>query len=353
MPIDPPLMHAPRYPFTALVALGAGIVSMTWWTTGHLAGVFDVSAPIEAKPWALLASTLPHANPVHLIFNLMWWWPLGARLEGALGGPKAVGVFVLLAVLSSAAEFAIFSGGVGLSGVVYGLCTLLWVLQRKYPSLEGAVTKQTMQVFGIWFLLCIVFTLTDTMAIANVAHGVGALAGWLLGRCIIAERRAVPIAAVVAAGVLIALGATVARPVVNFSQEFRGSFYRGAVAFREGRYEEAAQHFEAANSERPHEPAILINLGSTYHELGRDAEALAMYRRAVELDPSERGVLGPYVAALIDIDAKRAVEADDFELAKALIEESLSWYENGVYPKQLFSWMEEEERRRGIVPQDP
>jgi len=46
------------------------------------------------------------------------------------------------AVGSSAAEFALFQGGIGLSGVGYGLFGLLWVLSWHASDFAGGVDSQ-------------------------------------------------------------------------------------------------------------------------------------------------------------------------------------------------------------------
>jgi Flp pilus assembly protein TadD len=56
------------------------------------------------------------------------------------------------------------------------------------------------------------------------------------------------------------------------------------VAFdelRSGRTEAAITKLQADNALSPRDPSRLINLGSAYARLGRDAEAAAMYRAAM------------------------------------------------------------------------
>ena len=83
-----------------------------------------------------------------------------------------MGIVLLFAAGSSAADYAVSFGGIGLSGVIYGLFGLLWVLSRYNPD-RGAVDPNTDVVFTAWFFLCIVLTYTGSMNVANVAHGAG------------------------------------------------------------------------------------------------------------------------------------------------------------------------------------
>jgi hypothetical protein len=75
-------------------------------------------------------------------------------------------------------------------------------------------------MFVGWFLLCILLTVTGVMPVANVAHGVGALLGMLLGFAICGRRQVqreciAGIAVVVLIGLL---GSTVYYPALNFSE---------------------------------------------------------------------------------------------------------------------------------------
>lgn len=343
MPIDPPIRDVVRYPFTCVIALGAIIVSVNWWAQGHWADPFFIEQPIESKPWTLVTSTLPHVSAVHLAFNLVWWWSLGARVERAWGGWKAGVIFVLLAVFSSAAEFAFLQGGVGLSGVVYGLCTLIWVAQAKVPALAGTITKRTLQFFGVWFIVCIVFTITGFMPVANIAHGAGALVGWILGKCLVAERRASWIAVLVTMIALVGVGATVARPTINFSPQFRDNGYKGWLAGQEGRYEDAARLLEDAAKERPTDVAILTNLGIAYVHLNRKAEALQLFEQVIAFEPSARDELAPFIASSFDFDADAAAKRGDLERVRSLAAESLRWNPAGTYAKQILLWADEAE----------
>jgi membrane associated rhomboid family serine protease len=219
MPLQPPLNEAPRYPVTSLIALGAIGVSLYWWTNHPIDALVPRGESVAREPWTLLSSILPHVGILHLVFNLSWWWYLGARLERAVGAVRTIGVVALLAIISSGAEFALVSSGVGLSGVVYGLCLFIWVAQRKIPALEGTVGPKALQVLGIWFVVCIVLTVTKIMPVGNVAHGAGAIAGWMLGKAVTAERGRAGWWIGLAALVALALwGATVGRPTVNMSQ---------------------------------------------------------------------------------------------------------------------------------------
>ena len=75
--------------------------------------VMNVRA-FEREPWRLVTSALPHANAFHLIFNVAWLWTLGTMLEERFGSFRLLGLVLLFAAGSAAAEYAIFLGVFGL-----------------------------------------------------------------------------------------------------------------------------------------------------------------------------------------------------------------------------------------------
>src|SRR5687767_4820112 len=126
----PPLVALPAFPATGATAFFAIAVTLAWWNGVDIAPLVDGPEIAKGELWRLVTSALPHANLLHLLFNLMWLWTLGTVLERELRSWPVVGLFVFLAAGSSAAEYALFRGGVGLSGVVYGLWAMLYVLSK-------------------------------------------------------------------------------------------------------------------------------------------------------------------------------------------------------------------------------
>src|SRR5207253_2758605 len=130
------------------------------------------------EPWRLVTSMLPHVSLPHLVFNLYWLWVFGTFLEKSFGALRFLGIVVLFAAGSSAAEWALEGSGVGLSGVGYGLFAMLRALRRR-PEFVGVADKDTATLFTVWFFVCIVTTWIGVMNVANVAHGAGAAIGYL------------------------------------------------------------------------------------------------------------------------------------------------------------------------------
>jgi len=200
--------------------IAAAGVSAAWWWFGVSAGALVMTHEWwPAQPWRLLTSALPHGGVLHLVFNLYWLWAFGTFIEQRLGHLKTGGMLVIFAAGSAAAEFAFLEGGVGLSGVGYGLFGFLWVASRESRRFAGAIDERTTQIFIGWFVLCIVLTLLNVLRIANIAHGVGAVLGIVLGLVYVNSGVRRHAMAALLAALLLASGiaASVARPYVNLS----------------------------------------------------------------------------------------------------------------------------------------
>src|SRR4051812_17827889 len=127
-----PALHFPATAGTMLLALG---VTAAWWFVKvDVTPLMENAQVAHGQLWRLLTSVLLHADPFHLAFNLFWFWYFGTIIESTFGSARTLGLFVLLALGSGAAEYAIYDGGIGLSGIGYGLFAMLWVLSRRDPQ---------------------------------------------------------------------------------------------------------------------------------------------------------------------------------------------------------------------------
>src|SRR5450432_2538036 len=135
----PPSWHEfPRFPVTAGTIVLAVIASGLYWSGQDVSVLMAGPGIRQWQLWRLLTSVLLHANLIHLLFNVYWLWIFGTLVEDVYGHGRTLAFFVIVAVGSSAAEYAFLSGGIGLSGVGYGLFGLLWTLSaaRRDPRLQ-------------------------------------------------------------------------------------------------------------------------------------------------------------------------------------------------------------------------
>jgi GlpG protein len=128
----------------------------------------------------MVSPILLHGGLLHLLFNMMWTWDLGPRIERAQSTLVLALAIVVLALFSNTAQY--IWGGTrnfgGMSGVVFGLFTYIWMWQlidpRKGLSLPSSL---------IWFMVIslVVMTLLDLPFIADEAHIGGFVAGIVYG----------------------------------------------------------------------------------------------------------------------------------------------------------------------------
>lgn len=284
----PPLSMLPHYPVVGGLALLSLAVTVAGW-----AEVVDVS-PLLATPhiwegqvWRLFTSILIHADFMHLAFNLYWLWVLGSVVEEEFGHLRTLGIVLFLAIGSMAPEYALLYGGVGLSGVGYGLAGMLWVLSRRDERFRGAMDRDTAALFVAWFFICILLTVTNVYPVGNIAHGAGAVLGALLGLAVSARRvRGTAVALAVVVPLAAGGAALYARPYINLTKERGWELSRlGYLALERDRDREAVRHLEAAVRVDESLGTAWFNLGLAHQRLGRRKEASEAYRRAVELEP--------------------------------------------------------------------
>lgn len=274
----------------ALCALAVGVTAFGW--LGKDVTPLHMSAhTFWQKPWQALTSVLPHGNVLHILFNVTMCFPLGRRIEAHYGSFRTLLFYVLLGAGSSAAEYAIFSGGIGLSGIVYGQWGFLWIASKRTMAFAGAVDNRTNVTFIVWFFFCIAATYTGALHIANVAHGAGALLGILTAYAVTTppKTRPLAIAGLVAAVVIIGLGATKLRPWVNMGGLAR-DLEREALDVGEEDPERAVALLRKASAQSPKNAQIWYNRGVYEYRLGNSAVAVDAFNKACSLadDKEER-----------------------------------------------------------------
>jgi membrane associated rhomboid family serine protease len=284
-----------RTPVTGLTCAAAIVLTLLWWENIGTDSLALDSRAFEYQPWRLLTSTLLHANAVHLFFNLYWTWKLGRIVESRIGSGTSAGLFLVLTIVPASAEFAVFWGGIGLSGLVYGLFGFLWVRGARDPKWSGIVDRGTILSFVVWFFICIVGTLTQVMLIANVAHAIGLGLGALIGRMAStpAGSRARWIASTAGLIVAIGLAASIGRPLVNHTGGIEHDLaYRGYLALQAEDDARALELIRRALARDDKQSDWWIYLAVAYERMGSDAEAIDAVEHAARLKPDDPTVHG-------------------------------------------------------------
>ena len=303
--------------------MAAAASVLRWVGDGDFSAWMMAPEAMGGEPWRLLTSCLLHGDPVHLLFNLYWLWILGTRVEETVGSTRVALGYVAVGAGSSAAEWALSSGGIGLSGIGYGLFGFLWVASRRDPRFSDAMPTQTAKLFVAWFFLCIVLTVLDLWRIGNVAHGSGAVLGALFGfaeleRHYQRKLRMAGVAGLVSTLTLIAVGAAFFRPQINFSgSPGRAHADEGLVLLEEhdpARADDAVAAYRSALAIDDSVANWWFNYGVALERTGDREACIAAYEHALDLEPSDP----TYRSAVAAWRARGAYEADasgDFDRA--------------------------------------
>ena len=306
-----------RWPITVGTALLAVANTALWWS-GHydVQGLVLSSEAFWAEPWRLLTSTLLHGGVLHLLFNLYWLWIFGRWIESEYGQARTLAFFAVVAVGSGAAEFALFRGGVGLSGVGYGMFAFLWAAGRREPRYTAVVDQNVVTLFVGWFFFCIVATAADVLQIANVAHGMGALLGGAVGFAATTKgRERVAWSGLFTALIAVSLaGASVARPYVNIGGGGIAVEREAESALDEGEPERAAKLYRQVIESYGETARLRYNLGVAFQQSGRFRDAAEAFGRAAELDPHDEQYASAAVSVYVWL-AKAAFNDGNYEKA--------------------------------------
>jgi membrane associated rhomboid family serine protease len=288
VPRFPRWKEIPDYPVIIGIAVLATGVTIAWGTGTNISSLFESAEIRRGQFWRFATSVLPHLDILHLAFNLYWLLLLGTAVERIYGHFRTLLLILLLATGSGAFDFAFARGGVGLSGVGYGLFGLLYVLSQHDERFKESLDKRTINLFVGWFFVCIFTTAVHLFNVANVAHAAGAALGLLLGYAIVLPARRVLIGASIGLLILLGVGgATLARPFINLSSQGGYEEARwGYDALIANRNQDAIRWYRDAVKYQPKVPSFWFNLGIAYQRSNDQAAASAAYQRAYDLDPT-------------------------------------------------------------------
>jgi GlpG protein len=139
---------------------------------------------MQKQYWRLLTPIFLHFSLLHIVFNMLWLWDLGRRIELVQGRVRLLGIVLLIGVASNIAQgvtqTALFGG---MSGVDYGLLGYCWIWGwlRRHPILHVPVPVMIVMLAMLLLSMTGIMQLMGVGAIANAAHVGGLVMGLLLG----------------------------------------------------------------------------------------------------------------------------------------------------------------------------
>jgi GlpG protein len=144
-----------------------------------------VFGSIDGQYWRFITPVFLHFGWLHIVFNSLWMWELGAKVERVMGSLNMALLFLVIALVSNVSQFIFGGPGIfgGMSGVVYGLLGFSWVAPLLQPHWRIQPAPTLMLFMVGWLVVCMVglVQVLGFGAIANAAHLGGLLCGGLLG----------------------------------------------------------------------------------------------------------------------------------------------------------------------------
>jgi len=162
-----------------------GVVGLLSFNPFEIQGGRPVFSDMGVQYWRLVTPIFLHFGWLHIVFNCLWLWELGSRIEAVMGQFNMLMLCLVIALVSNLSQAAYGGVGIfgGMSGVVYGLLGFAWVAPLLQPRWPIQPPAPVMLLMLGWLVACLV-GLVETLgfgAIANAAHVGGLLSGAFIG----------------------------------------------------------------------------------------------------------------------------------------------------------------------------
>jgi GlpG protein len=158
--------------------------SLTFFQFASYGGKIYFALP-QGEYWRMITPIFLHFSLMHIIFNMLWLWDLGRRIEQLQGTWHLFGIVLSMAMGSNVIQYMFAGAGIfgGMSGVIYGLLGYCWSWSKLHPDTDLRVPVPVMTAMMIWLVLCLVgfASLLGAGEVANAAHVGGLVMGLLLG----------------------------------------------------------------------------------------------------------------------------------------------------------------------------
>ncbi len=139
----------------------------------------------QGEYWRLLTPMFIHFSLLHIVFNLLWFWELGRRVETKLGGAELMIIILATSLCSNVLQYVLTGPSLfgGMSGVVFGLLGFTLVWSRILPA-QTIALPDGVYIFMFVFLALGFAGIVDLLQLGSMANGAhlgGLLSGLALG----------------------------------------------------------------------------------------------------------------------------------------------------------------------------
>lgn len=146
----------------------------------------DLPSVLERGQWWRLVSPMfLHFGLFHVLFNSLWIWELGRRIELRRSGVMLLGISLFTSVSANVLQYFMAGPSLfgGMSGVLYGFVGYIIVWQRLWPARGFGVSPGILGFMLVWLVLCFTGAVDFFIdgQVANGAHLGGLLGGLLIG----------------------------------------------------------------------------------------------------------------------------------------------------------------------------
>ncbi len=160
-----------------------------WFVIDGQVGNVGFELILQGQFWRLITPIFIHFGPIHLLFNMMMLYRLGAAIELVRTRGEFISLVLTTALVSNIAQWAFpdlfeipllnkkMAGGGpfgGMSGVLCGFFGYAWALSRYFPQVGIRLHPQSVILMMGWIVLCFFNILGP---IANTAHMFGLMTG--------------------------------------------------------------------------------------------------------------------------------------------------------------------------------
>lgn len=148
-----------------------------------------LDAALQQKQyWRLITPIFLHFSVMHIVFNMLWLWFLGVRIELVRGSTQMLMLVILTGIGGNLGQYIInqFYQDVpfgGMSAVIYGLLGYI-ICWNFFQKTNPITVEKSIVIFMMAWLFIAMTGITKWVglgSVANAAHVAGLLCGIVLG----------------------------------------------------------------------------------------------------------------------------------------------------------------------------